>query len=360
MPTESDDFTAVLTLSGLFPNTQYEYHVESSGVGETGWQEGNPGTFRSAPPANQPTRFTVAFGGGAAYLPQKERMWSTIGEHSPDLLLLLGDNVYIDDPTNETYQRYLYYRRQCQVQFRTLVASTAVYSIWDDHDFGDNDCHGGPLIESPPWKIPVWKVFQQNWVNPGYGEGAEAPGCWYEFSRGDVQFIMLDGRYYRDPKPADGTVPTMLGNAQKKWLKETLLRSDARIKVLCSPVPFAGGNPDKWTGYKEERDEVFSFIESNSISGVLLLSADRHRSDLLVHRRKNGNRYFEFMSSKLTNHHTHRVANEKDGAIYSYNSRCSFGLIEFDTTRKTPTIDYRIINIDDEQVFRFRLQWKNE
>ncbi|MCA9216971.1 MAG: alkaline phosphatase D family protein, partial [Planctomycetales bacterium] len=312
------------------------------------------GQFRTAPRDGTASKFTIAFGGGAAYLPYKERMWRTIEQAAPNLLLLLGDNVYIDDPTNEPYQRFLYYRRQCQPDFRRLTASVATYSIWDDHDFGKNDCHGGPEIDLPPWKIPVWEVYRNNWVNPAYGGGRNDRGCWYVFQRGDVKFYMLDGRYYRDPKPTNGTAPTMLGATQKKWLKQELKNSKAKLNVLCSPVPFSGGNPDKWTGFVAERDEIFTFIEDNDIRGVLLLSADRHRSDLLVHRRPNGRRYFEFMSSKLTNHHTHRPANENDGALYSYNKLCSFGLVTFDTTdRSKSRIGYQVININGEQVFEF-------
>lgn len=349
---EEDDLTAVLTIRDLKPNTRYSYAVEF---------DEEPDSTRTLPGAELTTtghqtessRVTIAFGGGAAYLPHKERMWNTIKNYQPDMLLLLGDNVYIDDPMNEIYQRYLYYRRQCQSDFQRLTASTPVYSIWDDHDFGDNDCYGGPLVDVPAWKRPVWKTFKQNWVNPAYGAGDSAPGCWYEFSHGDIQFFMLDGRYYRDPKPDDGSEPTMLGSVQKEWLKRTLSRSTAKVKVLCSPVPWIGGNRDKWTGFKKERDELFTFIETNAIKGIILLSADRHRSDLLVLRRPRGRRYFDFMSSKLTNHHTHRLATEKDGALYSYNEKCSFGLVDFDTTQRKPTVRYRIITIDGEEEFRF-------
>ena len=75
-----------------------------------------------------------------------------------------------------------------------------MYSIWDDHDFGTNDCIPGPEIEVPTWKRSVWEIYKQNWVNPSYGGGSEQPGCWYDFHIGDVHFLMLDGRYYRDLK----------------------------------------------------------------------------------------------------------------------------------------------------------------
>ncbi|HCU87352.1 MAG TPA: hypothetical protein DGP39_07465, partial [Verrucomicrobiales bacterium] len=59
-------------------------------------------------------RFTIAFGGGSGYVPENERMWNTIGAIDPRAVLLLGDNVYIDDPETPEMQRFHYYRRQSQ------------------------------------------------------------------------------------------------------------------------------------------------------------------------------------------------------------------------------------------------------
>ena len=81
-----------------------------------------------------------------------------------------------------------------------MSSSAAIYSIWDDHDFGKNDTSGGIETFSPDWKLPVWKVFKENWNNPYYGGGAKQPGCWFDFSIGDVDFFMTDGRYYRSFK----------------------------------------------------------------------------------------------------------------------------------------------------------------
>ena len=59
-------------------------------------------------------KFTIAFGGGAGYVPPHERMWDTIRAIAPRALLLLGDNVYIDDPKTPEMQLFHYYRRQSQ------------------------------------------------------------------------------------------------------------------------------------------------------------------------------------------------------------------------------------------------------
>lgn len=344
------DFTAVLAIEGLKPATLYEYEIRINGGSKTGG-----GCFRTFDPSGKPTKFQVGFGGGAGFTPQYERMWNTISNHNIPAFLLLGDNVYIDNPTRPAIQQYCYYRRQSRPEFRRFVASTSIFAIWDDHDFTTNDAGGGPEIYTPEWKIPVWRTFTYNWNNPYYGGGEKQPGCWFDFSIGDVDFFMLDGRYYRDKPQIEN--PSMLGGAQKKWLFEKLKSSKATFKVLASPVPWAlgakPGSRDPWQGYREERELIFSFLESNHIDGVILISADRHRSDAWKIERENGYDLYEFESSKLTNIHTHKIM---PSAMFGYNKKCSFGLLTFDTTKTDPEVTYQIISIDDELVWEFSLK----
>ncbi|MBL7139960.1 MAG: alkaline phosphatase family protein, partial [Planctomycetes bacterium] len=288
------------------------------------------------------------------YTPQYEHMWNTIGKVEPLALLMLGDNVYIDTPKVPATQQYCYYRRQSRPEWRSLVATTGVFAIYDDHDFFANDCIPGPDIDDPPYKRDVWKVFTQNWANPSYGGGPKQPGCWYTFSIGNVDIFMMDCRFYRT---LDSNPPTMLGPVQKRWLKEALARSKGTFRVLASSVPWAygskPGSKDPWQGYKEEREELFSFLAKEKIGGVVLISADRHRSDLWKIERPDGYALYEFSSSRLTNIHTHGIM---QGSIYGYNKTCSFGLLEFDTTAADPTVTYKIVTIDGEVVHTFTLK----
>ena len=110
----------------------------------------------------------------------------------------------------------------------------------------------------------------------------------------------------------------MLGPRQKAWLFETLKNSKGMFKVLASPVAFTEGvkpgSKDTWDGFPAEREEIFTFIESNQIDGVFLIAADRHRTDLRTTERPGGYDLYEFESSRLTNRHTHRVV-ETPGLI---------------------------------------------
>ena len=296
-------------------------------------------------------KFTIGFGGGSGYVPENERMWDTIGAIEPRALLLLGDNVYIDDPETPEMQRFHYYRRQSQPEWGKLAKTVPIYSIWDDHDFTTNDGWGGPDIEKPSWKRDVWEIYKENWDNPYYGGGKENPGCWFDFSIGDVHFIMIDGRYYRE-SPKDES-PSMLGPVQMKWLKKTLTKKPATFTVICNNVPMAPkvkpGSKDTWDGYPEERTEIYQYIADQKIPGVVILSADRHRSDAYKVDTKIEGMYplFEFSSSRLTNQHVHKLI---DHSLFGYNEKQSFGRVDFDLTVEDPTVKYTIINIDGKAI----------
>jgi len=352
-----NDFTTVLSLAGLKPATRYEYRLRTSADDNE-----SVGRFTTFPTQGKPAQFAVGFGGGAGYTPQYERMWNTITSRHFTAFLFLGDNVYIDHPTRQAVQRYCYYRRQSRPEFRKFVAGTPIYAIWDDHDFTTDDGWGGPTIHEPSWKLPVWRTFRNNWANPYYGGGQAQPGCWFDFAIADVDFFMLDGRYYRVKGRRQGHEvknPSMLGSVQKKWLFDKLSKSKATFKVLVSPVPLASGakpgrgGMDTWEGFREEREEIFSFLAQHRIEGVLLLSADRHRSDAWKIERAQGYPLFEFESSRLTNIHTHKIM---PGSLFGYNKTCSFGLLSFDTTSPDPTVTYNVVTIDNNVVHTLTLK----
>ncbi len=347
----NEDFTAIANVSGLRPDTEYAYQIKLDGndcVTDLKQQ------FRTLPAKGTASKFVIAFGGGAGYVPPNERMWDTIGSFDPQAILLFGDNVYIDDPESVVMQQYTYHRRQSRPEWRKLTARSPVFTIWDDHDFGTNDCWGGADVDVPFWKKDwVFPIFRQNWANPGYGGGDQQPGCWYSFHIGEVDFIMLDCRYYRtSPDGKSGKEKTMLGPVQKKWLKKQLKSADGTFKVICSSVPWdfrtKGDSLDTWNGYKEEHEEILSFLESEKIEGVVLMSADRHRSDAWKIARPNGYDLYDFNSSRLTNQHVHATM-EKEGAIFSFNETQSFGLVTFDTTAEDPQITYEVVDINGEK-----------
>jgi len=365
----ANDFTGIVEVKGLKHNTPYYYEAVING--KVVPIQPRP-CFRTYMEGGTKSSFKVGFGGGANYRPDNERMWDTVLSREPLAFLFLGDNTYYNIPDVPEHQQYFSYRRHSRPEYRRMIASTSMYAIYDDHDFGGNDSIGGPDIEKPAWKRNVvWRIFKENFINPYYGGGRKQPGVWCDFSIGDVDFFLLDCRYYRtDPQGRNPLYtdpqaknPSMLGPVQKRWLLDKLKASKATFKVIAASVPWAFGTKtgsqnsaslgqrpgaeDTWEGFPQEREEIFKFIEDNRIEGVYLISADRHRSDAWKIERKNGYDFYEASTSHLTKDGSHPLMPK---AIFSHRGRPMFGLLTFDMTKADPEIIYQVVDIDNKVV----------
>lgn len=143
----------------------------------------------------------------------------------------------------------------------------------------------------------------------------------------------------------------MLGPVQLAWLKKALSKP-AKFTVLCSNVPFAPnvkrGSKDTWDGYAEERAEIYQYLADQKIPGVVIFSADRHRSDAYKIETGIEGMYplYEFSSSRLTNQHVHPLIKS---SLFGYNKKQSFGRVDFDLIAKDPSAKYTIVTIDGEK-----------
>ena len=352
--TAATDHTAVVELTGLSPASKYRYEVYIDGEKISGDKEN---LLRTYPSSGQAAKFQIGFGGGALYTPAKERMWTEIASRQLAGFFLLGDNIYIDLPEQVSpMHRYSYYRRQSRPEFRHLIARTPIYAIWDDHDCATDDCFMGPYRDRPTWKPSLFQLFRENWNNPTYGAEPDWPGCWFKLQIADVDFFFLDGRYYRTNPLVKNA--SMLGPVQKQWLFDELKKSQATFKLIISPVCFtdkAKSALDTWRGYPQERAEIFQFLTDQKIAGVVLIAADRHRSDAWLHERTGDYPLYEFHSSCLT-HSEHSFSDLQPGSLVGYNKKCSYGLLTFDTDKNDPELLYEIVNIDGESVEQIPLK----
>jgi alkaline phosphatase D len=229
-------------------------------------------SFTTAPPEGQPGHIRVAFTSCVGYHGYDATAgYADLARTNIDLLLLLGDNHYAN--TNDpVVQRRFFFDQRTTAGWRGLSPATPIYAIWDDHDFGPDNSDG-----TLKGKERALQTFKEHWANPAYGE-PDNPGVYFKFTRADVDFFLLDGRYHRDPNKATNlTHKTQLGAKQLEWFKRELLASKAAVKVLASGGEWqAYSTEDSWKSFKQERDEILKFIEDNGLKGVLLISGDRH------------------------------------------------------------------------------------
>lgn len=291
----------------------------------------------------------IAFG-SCANQDRPVPIWETITGTKPDLMILLGDNIYADTYELEV-MRAKYKKLGENPGFRKFREQVPIMATWDDHDYGWNDA-GVEYPLKDKSQIELLNFFEV----PEDSYRRERKGVYYSKLFGAegkrVQVIMLDTRYFRSPLKKSGRVyvpnedpkATMLGEAQWKWLGEQL-RKPAEVRLIGSSIQMVPEDHiyEKWTNIPAERAKFFELIRETEAEGVIVLSGDRHLAELSMMDAGIGYPLYDMTSSGLNQAslrwrplevNRHRVATMGFGN--------NFGLIEIDWESEVPTVELQI------------------
>lgn len=306
----ADEFphTGVVELTGLNPGWLIHYSLK---VADRPVRALSTQIFSLFPPAvpddrdpDSPGEFSIAF--GSCNFPGRipiQPIWAQVARRRPIAFLFIGDNNYMPD-VPEAYEtsvddvRYMMadtHRTLRNVAgVRELIASTATYGIWDDHDFGPGDSD-----RTFRHKDTALEVFKRYWPNPA-PEGTTAPGVFHSFTVGDAEVFMLDDRFHRDPNTAPDRT-TMLGAEQLAWLKAGLKASGATFKVITNGgTMLVDQGKETWYRFGPERDEFLAWLFAEGIDGVIFAAGDWHIGVLnRLDRPEFGYPLYELLSSNL-------------------------------------------------------------
>jgi alkaline phosphatase D len=236
-----------------------------------------------------------------------------------------------------------------------LLTATSHLAILDDHDVGPNDSDGSYVLKSE-----THKLFQRYWPNPTFGlPGVPGSFGWARF--GDIEFFLLDDRYYRWPNNyPDVPEKTMFGAAQFEWLKQALVSSRARIKIVAGGSQF-WNRVSHFEGlhqFPQEQRRLSEWLMTQKIDGVIFLSGDRHFGELLKIERPAAYPLYEYTSSPLTSNAVSNLeASERsnpDVVPGTLQGKRQFGLIRVSGPGTDRTIALEAYDSDGA------LLWRNE
>lgn len=349
-------FTARLIAEDLMPGTAYTYRILVDGREQTrpyplGFRTQPLWPWRTDPPA-----FTLATG-SCTYINEEALdrpgrpyggdypIFGAIREAAPDLMLWLGDNIYLReaDWTSRSGIRHRYGHGRALPELQPLLAACAHYAIWDDHDFGPNDSDRSFIH-----KDLALAAFRDFWGNPGYGLPGQA-GITTAFTWGDVDFFLLDNRWFRSPNDCEGCAATILGEVQREWLIEALTASRAPFKIVA-----VGGqvlNPARVfenfaNRHADERAWLLRRIEEENIQGVVFLTGDRHHTELSALQNGMGNWVYDLTVSPLTSSAARH--NEHEGNTLrvegTYVNERNFALLDFSGKRNQRVMRIRVMD----------------
>jgi phosphodiesterase/alkaline phosphatase D-like protein len=258
-------------LNGLKPATTYQYAVEVDGklVIES------PAKVTTFP--ESATDFAVCFA-SCASTGSDHPVFDVVGNQKPAVFLHMGDFHYLDiGPADRNRRLEGYAAVHASSTQRKLYRQVPIAYVWDDHDFLGSDSDGVAETQAQRDAIKDARVAYQTAI-PHYplALGAGDVPIAQAFSLGRVRFLLTDLRSARVPGK------TLLGEPQKKWLKDEVRTSKEkhRLFVWISSVPWTGkADPkaDTWAGFPDERTEIADFFKAEGLAGrVCILSGDAH------------------------------------------------------------------------------------
>jgi len=196
-----------------------------------------------------------------------------------DLFMFLGDTVYADGADSVAEYRAKWNENLSKAPFRALRKSTSVLATWDDHEVDNN--WDAESIGAAQFANATQAFFENQ---PLRRDGTNPNRVWKSIRWGlTAEVFVLDSRGERKPSTVGEANEQYLSTEQMAWLKQALLDSPAVFKIIMNSVAitnFPGlfdlAANDRWEGYPQQRTEILSHIDTNSIGGVLWLSGDFH------------------------------------------------------------------------------------
>lgn len=270
---------ATFDVSGLTADTAYCYAVEVDG----NLQLEDRGKFRTAP--TTATSFSFVFGscaGGsdATEVQSNHAAFDAMRALSPAFLLHLGDLHYEDPQTTDPAEwRAIYGRTLASNRQSQLYRDVPIIYVPDNHDhyWAWWDLSDVAAVEGRQACRDAYAANAPHHTLTGSGALYQA------FTWGRCRFLVTDTMTERTKYQAtDDASKTMLGTAQKAWLKAEMLAATGPIFWVMPATPWIGGGPedivnDRWSVYTTERAEMASFIVDNDLSDrVCILSGDAH------------------------------------------------------------------------------------
>lgn len=359
-----DAFTAKLYLRrGMEPGKTYEYTIYVDGIKQnfpypTELNTAPQWAYRTEPPS-----FTMALG-SCTYINEEAydrpgkaygggySIFESIAAMKPDAMLWLGDNTYLRPADwwsrNGYLQRYTHTRSLPELQ--ALLAACNHFAIWDDHDFGPNNTSGSWVHKD--WALEAFKLF---WPNPSYGY-EDLPGTMTAFRYRDLDFILMDNRYHRTEEH-QGAPEHIWGRKQTDRAIDLLLQSRAPYKFVVTGGQFLNSAQkyENHANYEEERSYFLQRIREEGIEGVVMISGDRHHSEVMEYRFPDGSLMHEFTVSPLTSSAAQPEEENHYRVKGSLLEERNYAILDVQGKRQEREVSIIYYSTEGKELFRYKL-----
>jgi alkaline phosphatase D len=301
---------------GLAPGREYFYRFRCGG------EASQIGRTKTAPaPGTAVDRLRFGVCGCGHYETGHFSVYGRVADEAFDFVFHTGDYIY--EGRGDINRNLANVRKHLGQEIYTLVdyrnryaqyksdpdlmaahLSAPFVMAWDDHEV-DNDYAGSRDEHDTPPEVfllrraAAYQAYYESMpVRPSMFPNGPNLLLYRQLQFGNlVDLTVLDTRQYRSKQSPCGSPSecpelldvkrTILGEAQEKWLFGALTEATATWTVIGQQVPtfardMASVNAasrysvDKWDGYAESRNRLFTHLHDTKVSNPVVLSGDVH------------------------------------------------------------------------------------
>jgi hypothetical protein len=233
------------------------------------------------------------------------------GDARPDVKILCGDQVYLDDPwahflwhthgTSELEERFFRNYQDTWMQqpgFRQLLTQGANFFAPDDHEYWNNAPNAATVIRD------TWSSSgRQQWFGLArqFYQMFQNPAPITTFNVGPLSFLIADTRSNRKPDQSDFMLPANL-NAVAQWIQGL---AGPGVLVVGQPV-FMGqtgvlsGTFGDWNLPDYQQYGEFARLLAQSPHSIVILTGDVHYGRIACCTLTPGRDLMEVISSPMS------------------------------------------------------------
>ncbi|MQA04240.1 MAG: alkaline phosphatase [Streptosporangiales bacterium] len=326
---EDSDYTGKTRLTALPPGRDVHYRITPVDPSDDR-RSGEPATGHLRTPPARASDVSFLWSGdlaGQGWGIDRDRggyrIFAAMRDLDPDFYLCNGDNIYADNPLEETVAlpdgttwhnvvteeksnvaqtlaefRGNYKYNLLDDNLRAFYADVAQIQQWDDHETLNN-WWPGEIHDDDRYterRVDVLAArSNQAWheYTPIAARHDEEGRIYRVIHHGPLlDVFVLDMRWYKDPNSANKQTFNnggVLGHRQAEWLRDELSRSRATWKVIANDLPLGMVVPDgddfeavsqgdqgEPLGREIQIAELLSFLKREEIRNVVWLTTDVH------------------------------------------------------------------------------------
>jgi len=210
-----------------------------------------------------------------------------------DFMVWMGNNVSFNKSESNSFKKMLekYKSTRKRERVNHFMKLMPHIATWNDKDFGLNTSDTRFALKDST--LMAFNLFWPNAPKKTYNYTFREYGVYKRYDYEDIEIFMMDNRMFKTTLNQDD--PQFFGDNQMNRFINEIMGSNAAFKfIICGNSILSEGEDDEpFQDYSDEYDELMRRLHLSRINGVVFITGDTDKTELLKEERKHAYPLYE-------------------------------------------------------------------